>query len=581
MLHRTPRLRRPGPIVVAAIVTAAWGLAFFPAPPSTRADTPDPVIAAAGDIACDPASSSFNNGDGTTKNCHQKKTAALLTTDLAAVLPLGDNQYYCGGLSAFLASYDQSWGAAKPITRPAVGNHEYLTSGGTGCDASNAGAAGHFAYFGAAAGNPGAGYYSFDIGAWHLIALNSNCSSAGGCGSTSPQGRWLAADLAAHPTVCTLAYWHIPLFSSGGRASSNSKSFWNQLYAAGADLILTGHDHIYERFARQTPTGQADPASGIREFVVGTGGANHTSIATVAPNSEVRDSTTYGVLRLALHPQGYDWQFVPESGGTFTDSGSEACVGAGTSGPDVSPPTTPTGLVATGVATDRISLTWQASTDNVGVAGYTVTRDGIAIATVAAAPQSYLDTGLGPGSSHSYTVEAFDAAGNRSAPSAPVVATTLPVDPQVSTVTVVADAYVSAANPTQNYGLTTALRTDGSPILRSYLRFDLSAIAGTVTRATLRFLPNANHSQGLEVHQSTATSWSETGITFENAPSYDASILATSGALVSGVWTSMDATVAATGSTVTVVLTTTSPTQASLASRQTSNPPVLVVESVP
>ncbi|HEY4634843.1 MAG TPA: hypothetical protein VIH00_13085, partial [Candidatus Limnocylindrales bacterium] len=296
-------------------------LTFSPGPASVLADAGDPVIAAAGDIACDPASSSFNDGNGTSNNCHMQATAALLSPDLAAVLPLGDNQYYCGSLDAFLASYDLSWGAAKAISRPAVGNHEYLTHGGsggsTGCDDTNAGAAGHFAYFGQAAGSPGAGYYSFDVGAWHLIALNSNCSSAGGCGSTSPQGRWLAADLAANPAVCTLAYWHIPLFSSGGRASSNSKSFWTQLYAAGADVVLSSHDHIYERFARQTPSGQADPVAGIREFVVGTGGANHTSMSTVKPNSEVRDSTTYGVLRLTLHATSYDWQFVPEAGGTF------------------------------------------------------------------------------------------------------------------------------------------------------------------------------------------------------------------------------------------------------------------------
>ena len=284
------------------------------------------MIAAAGDIACDPDDSSFDGGNGTSEECRQRYVADLVRgLAPAAVLPLGDNQYYCGGYTAFLRSYDLSWGAFKSITHPSVGNHEYLTSGGTGCNAGNAGANGYFTYFGSAAGQRGQGYYSYDVGAWHLIALNSNCSDAGGCSLASPQGRWLAADLAAHPAVCTLAYWHIPLFSSGGRANSNSRPLWQLLYAHGADVVLNGHDHIYERFAPQTPVGGADPARGIREFIVGTGGANHTSIASVVANSEVRNADTFGLLRLTLRPTSYSWQFVPEAGQTFTDSGTSSC----------------------------------------------------------------------------------------------------------------------------------------------------------------------------------------------------------------------------------------------------------------
>src|SRR5215208_5115758 len=154
----------------------------------------DPVIAAAGDIACDPSSSSFNAGNGTSESCRQKYTSDLLVNGgFAAILALGDIQYYCGGYQAFLQSYDLSWGRVKDITRPAVGNHEYLTSGGTDCTPANEGATGYFNYFGAAAGTPGQGYYSYNIGDWHLIALNSNCGDAGGCGPLSPQGQWLAA----------------------------------------------------------------------------------------------------------------------------------------------------------------------------------------------------------------------------------------------------------------------------------------------------------------------------------------------------------------------------------------------------
>jgi len=296
----------------------------------------DPVIAAAGDIACDPANSVFNSGSGTSGACHQKYTSDLLVrAGLAAVLPLGDVQYFCGGYQAFLQSYDLSWGRVKSISHPVVGNHEYITSGdpngpSTGCDPTNENAAGYFNYFGAAAGVPGQGYYSYDIGAWHLIALSSNCGDAGGCSFSSPQGQWLEADLNAHSNFCTLAYWHIPLFSSGGRAEINSKDLFQILYNHNADLILNGHDHIYERFAPQAPNGVADTIRGMREFIVGSGGANHTSLTTIAANSELRNVDTFGVLKLTLHPTSYDWQFVPQAGQTFTDSGTGVCHGSST-----------------------------------------------------------------------------------------------------------------------------------------------------------------------------------------------------------------------------------------------------------
>ena len=294
-----------------------------PGAPYSAAAAGDPVIAAAGDIACDPASSVFNNGLGNSTSCRQLYTSNLLVNaGLAAVLDLGDNQYYCGGYQAFQQSYDLSWGRVKSITHPSVGNHEYLTSGGTDCNPANANAAGYFRYFGAAAGTQGQGWYSFNVGTWHIIALNSNCSNAGGCASGSPQYNFLQADLAAHPNQCTLAFWHIPLFSSGGRQAANSKSFWTLLYNAHADVILNGHDHIYERFAPQDPNGVVDPANGLLQFTVGTGGSDHTTITTIAANSLVRNASTFGVLKLTLHANSYDWVFVPEAGKTFTDSGS-------------------------------------------------------------------------------------------------------------------------------------------------------------------------------------------------------------------------------------------------------------------
>jgi hypothetical protein len=275
-----------------------------PAPPPPPANGKTAVVLAAGDIA-----SCRSPGD--------EATAALVqATPAASVLTLGDNAYESGSESEYASCYAPTWGQFLARTHPAVGNHEYLTP-----DASA-----YFSYFGAAAGPPDKGYYSFDVGAWHLVSLNSNCSRAGGCGEGSPQLTWLRADLATHRTRCTLAFWHHPRFSSGEHGNQMQMApIWQALYTAGADVVLSGHDHDYERFAPQDGNGGADAARGIREFVVGTGGKNHYPFSSPQPNSEVRNDTTFGVIELTLRPTGYDWQFLPEAGKTFTDSGSGAC----------------------------------------------------------------------------------------------------------------------------------------------------------------------------------------------------------------------------------------------------------------
>jgi hypothetical protein len=287
-----------------------------PATATTGAPTGgDPMIIATGDIACDPGNGWFNNGSGTATDCRQRYTSDIaFGANEAAVLVLGDTQYEDGALSKFLASYDPSWGRVRSITHPAPGNHEYLT-----------GAVGYFAYFGAAAGDPTKGYYSYDVGSWHIIMLNDACASIGGCDPSSPQGQWLAADMAAHPNTCTLAAWHSPTFSSGFHGNNTDLvTLWQQLYAGHVDVVLSGHDHDYERFAPQNPSQQADPM-GIRAFVVGTGGDEHEGLTATQPNSEVLNNDTYGVLELTLHPTGYDWSFVPEGGRTFTDAGTDSC----------------------------------------------------------------------------------------------------------------------------------------------------------------------------------------------------------------------------------------------------------------
>lgn len=284
------------------------------------------VVAAAGNIGCDPADPSYNGGNGTASECRQKATSDLVVNrGYRGILTLGDNQYECAGFDAFLQAYGPSWGRVKSITHPAPGNHDYGSDvAGTGC-AANAGPGGYFRYFGTSAGDPARGYYSFDLGNWHLVALNSNCDAVGGCGAGSAQEQWLKQDLAAHKNVCTLAYLHQPRFTSGPPDNPLSvDAFWRDLAAGGADIMLSAHAHIYERFAQLDADGKASGA-GVREFVVGTGGKMHHSIIAVAPGSEVRNAETFGVLELTLHPTSYDWRFVPEAGKTFTDSGSSPC----------------------------------------------------------------------------------------------------------------------------------------------------------------------------------------------------------------------------------------------------------------
>jgi hypothetical protein len=411
----------------------------------------DPVIAAAGDIACAPESSSFNGGFGTATSCRQKATADLLVgRNLAAVLPLGDVQYECGSPAGYQQSFDPTWGRQKPYLRPVIGNHEYHT--GSGCSPPST----YFGYFGAAAGPSPQAYYSYDLGAWHLIALNANCSKVGGCGAGSPQETWLRADLAANQEMCTLAYWHQPHFSSGSHGNDDgganpTGAFWETLYEAGADVVLNGHDHDYERFAPQTPLAVPDAQFGIRQFVVGTGGKNRTSFQTIQPNSEVRNSDTYGVLTMRLRPTGYDWQFIPEAGKTFADSGSTSCHGAPQPPGDSGPPTEPTNLTATAVSSSRVDLSWTASMDDIGVTGYRIMRNGALLTTVTGT--SHSDTTVAAGTSYQYVVHALDQAGNVSPASSPAELTTPPATPSG---TVFSDGFESGdfSQWTANTGMT-------------------------------------------------------------------------------------------------------------------------------
>lgn len=291
----------------------------------------DPVIAAAGDIACDPNDPGYNGGSGTSDRCRQRATSDLLVgAGLATVLPLGDIQYDAPTASNIAKVYDPTWGRVKSISRPILGNHD-----GSGTS--------YFDYFNGVgvddgrAGPRGRGYYSYDVGTWHIVALNSNCAMVS-CGAGSIQEKWLRADLAAHPSPCTLAYWHHPRYSSGHDGSHITlQAFWADLNAVGAEVVLSGHSHDYERFAPKDADGKVSSA-GVRQFVVGTGGAFFTGLGSSrVAGSEVAQNQTFGVLKLALHATSYDWRFVPIAGSSWTDGGSTPCHGPG-GAPLPSPP---------------------------------------------------------------------------------------------------------------------------------------------------------------------------------------------------------------------------------------------------
>lgn len=277
-----------------------------------------PVLVGAGDIAsCD--------------RTQDDETARLLEDITGTVFTTGDHSYDVETLAEFEECYASSWGRHKARTRPAVGNHDY--------EIPNASA--YFRYFGSAAGEPDKGYYSYDLGDWHIVVLNSNCKEIDGCKKGSEQEQWLRGDLAAHPTPCTLAYLHHPLWSSQLSSSTPAvRPLYEAMYDHGVDVVLTGHAHNYERFLPLDPTGKPDDTRGLRQIVVGTGGRSHGNISDgyVLANSEVRNDDTFGVLRITLRPSSYDWQFIPVAGKTFVDDGSAPCIS-----PDslASPPTLP------------------------------------------------------------------------------------------------------------------------------------------------------------------------------------------------------------------------------------------------
>ncbi len=423
----------------------------------------DPVLLAAGDIAsCD------TQGD--------EQTAAILGRyPTAAIATLGDNAYPHGTAAAFQNCYAPSWGQFRDRTHPAVGNHDYDT----------AGASGYFGYFGSAAGDPKKGWYSYDLGDWHVVVLNSNCSEVGGCGAGSAQEQWLRADLAAHPSTCTLAYWHHPRFTSGWVGNdAETATLWGVLQSYGADLVMSGHAHNYERFAPQNSSGAADPA-GLREIVVGTGGEGLEVLGARAANSVVVNAVTLGVLKLTLHPTSYDWDFLPVAGQTFTDAGSAECNVPDTSAPSVSL----TAPAAASTVSGTVQMTASAS-DDVGVAKVEFLVGGTVVATDTTAPYAASwDSTMVANGQVQLAARATDAAGNTT--TSPVATVTVQnVAPAGPTLTVTPSSVDAGGSVTVSWsGVTSPAAADWVGVFLqgagngSYVRWFYTSTCGQSTGA--------------------------------------------------------------------------------------------------
>ena len=291
-------------IVRRPLALAVLWLAFAP----RAALAEDGVVLAAGDIA--------GRGRG------KELTAKILDANpTGIVLTLGDNAYNAGTLSQFDSLYRPTWGRHVARTFPSVGNHDYDTPGGKGYDTFFRSRVGH------PIGDRGKHWYSFDYAGWHFVALNSNCKEVS-CGAGGEQATWFDADLSAHDVDCALVFWHHPRFSSGVAHGSSiaTQALYEVAHRHGVDLILSGHDHDYERFAPQDAYGKADP-TGPTEFVVGTGGGAPRGMGPLEPNSVTSAGKVFGVLRLTLHPQSYEWKFLPADGYAYSDAGSASCVG--------------------------------------------------------------------------------------------------------------------------------------------------------------------------------------------------------------------------------------------------------------
>jgi chitodextrinase len=504
-------------------------------------------------------------GDGASGEISSGNVSDLVTSlNPNLFLYLGD-VYEKGSLSEYYNWYGIQttfFGRLRSITNPTVGNHEYLTSG----------AAGYFNYW-----NNIPSYYSYDAGGWHFISLNSN----GSFEPTSPQSaqyKWLQQDLAAHPQTCTIVYYHHPLFNIGPEGSTTTMTdIWKLMAQHGVAIVLNGHDHDYQRWVPLDGNGQPSP-TGITEFVVGSAGHGLQTVTKTDNRVAYSNDTNpaaFGVLLLQLNQGGAN--FVYRSiNGSILDSGAIPC---NSTGSDTQPPSLPGAFSANASTKTSVSLAWSASTDNVGVAGYTVYRNGSSIATVPSGNLTYTDTSAAPATTYHYSIDAFDLAGNHSAMTAPLTVNTADV-PATLNFLPVADTYVNAASTETNYGKSTSLHVRASPDMHGYLRFTVTGLGGKkITRARLLIYANSTGKHGISISTVADNSWGELSMKYTNAPILGNNLVA-SNPIAGGSWITLDVTSYITGEgTYSFGVTTTGTTAISLASRESgANAPQLVID---
>lgn len=486
---------------------------FTPSSGTTPASGSPFVVAAGGDGA-----------SGETASTNVSNLINTLQPNL--FLYLGD-VYEKGSVAEFYNWYGTSttnFGRLRAITNPTVGNHEY----------EKGAAPGYFDYW-----NNVPNYYSYNAGGWHFISLNSN-SSVVATSATSAQYAWLQQDLTANSQVCTIVYYHHPLYNVGPEGPATSMTdMWKLMAQYGVSIVVNGHDHDYQRWVPLDGNGNPSP-TGITEFVAGAAGHGVQTIVNSDARVAYSNSTNpggFGVLLLKLNASGASFQYI-NTGGTVLDSGVIPCA---KSGPDTQAPTVPGNFSASAVSATQVNLSWTVSSDNVGVAGYTIYRNAVALASVNGSTHAYSDNSAMPGQTYQFSVDAYDAAGNHSAQTA-AISVTMPPMPASITIYPVADTYVSSSSPTSNYGSATTIRLDGSPDLHGYLRFNVQGTAGTpITRATLQLYANNTSSLGISALRVADNTWDEKKVTYNNAPALG-SLISSSGFFTSGGWVSLDVT---------------------------------------
>ena len=455
-----------------------------------------------------------------------------------------------------------NFGTFRNITNPTVGNHEY----------ENGVAPGYFDYW-----DNVPNYYSYDAGGWHFISLNSNSAHIG-VNSQSVQYQWLQQDLTANDQACTVVYYHHPLYNIGPEGSTTAMApIWALLAQHKVEIVLNGHDHTYQRWVPLNGAGQ--PSSvGITEFVVGASGHGTQTIKksdTRVAYSIDTNPTAFGALSFVLNSSGASFNY-KNIAGTVLDSGTIPCLHTG---PDTTAPSIPTGVSGSAIDHYQVSVNWLASSDDTGIDGYTIRRNGTTIGTVSGSALTYIDSTAIPATTYNYTIDAFDSAGNHSAQSLPASVTTTAMPASITYLTE-ADTYVSSSSAGSNYGNSTSIRLDSSPDIHGYLRFSVLGTAGyPITKARLLIYTNGSSSLGIQTRSVTNTTWGELTTNYNNAPALG-SVISSSGVFAGNSWVSIDVTPYITGNGLyTIGVSTPSTSAISFASREvTANSPQLVLE---